>query len=70
MLAKSGEGVRWTRSLGVVDANYCIWISSKVLLYSIGDYIQSLVEEKRRTEQVSTGVPTMGQRIGSVLGTL
>ena len=20
-----GEGVGWTRSLGLVDANYCIW---------------------------------------------
>ena len=26
MVAKGeGEGVRWTESLGLTDANYCIW---------------------------------------------
>ena len=39
-----GEGVGWTGSLGLVDANKLLhleWISSGVL-YSTGNYIQSL----------------------------
>ena len=33
----------WTESLGLVDANLHLeWISNEVLLYSTGNYIQSL----------------------------
>ena len=48
VIAKGGgEGVGWTESLRLVDANYYIleWISHEVLLYSTGNYIQSLVIE-------------------------
>ena len=46
-----GEGVGWTESLGLVDANYLLHlgqISSEVLLYSTGNYIHSLVLEHDR----------------------
>ena len=36
------EEVGWTRSLGLIDANYCIWISDKILLYSTGNYTSHL----------------------------
>ena len=35
------ERVGWTGSLGLVYANY-YWVSNEVLLYSTGNYIQSL----------------------------
>jgi len=36
-----GEGVGWTGSLGLIDANYCLleWISNGILLYSTWNYI-------------------------------
>jgi len=34
-----GEGVGWTGSLGLIDANFCLWISNEILLYSTGNYI-------------------------------
>ena len=37
-----GEGVGWTQSLGLADANYLEWLSHEVLLYSTGSYIQPL----------------------------
>ena len=36
------EGMGWTGSLGLVDANYLEWINNEVLLHSTGNYIQSL----------------------------
>ena len=41
-----GEGVGGTESLGLGDANYLDWISNEVLLYSTGNYIQSLGRER------------------------
>ena len=41
------EGVGWTGSLGLIDANSCMWsewISHDILIYSTGNYIQSLME--------------------------
>ena len=43
-----GEGVGWTGSLGLVDANYLEWMSNVALLYSTGNYSQSLVIEHDR----------------------
>ena len=40
-----GKGVVRTGCLGIINANYCIWISSEVLLYSRGNYILSLLME-------------------------
>ena len=42
-----GEGVGWTGSLGLEDANYCLLegISNEILLYTTGNCIQSLVME-------------------------
>ena len=36
-----GEGVGWSGSLGLIDADYLPleWISSEILLYSTGNYI-------------------------------
>jgi len=42
------EGVGWTGSLGLVDANYCLWSRSAMrscCMYSTGNCIQSLVME-------------------------
>ena len=41
MIAKDeGEGVGWTGSLGLIDANLPLeWISNEILLYSTGNYI-------------------------------
>ena len=40
MVVKEEEkGVRWTGSLGLIDANYLEWISNEVLLYSTRNYI-------------------------------
>ena len=38
---REGEGVGGTGSLGLVDANYCIWewISNEILLCSTGNCI-------------------------------
>ena len=41
------EGVAWLGSLGLVEANL-EWISKNVLLYSSGNYIQSLVMKHDR----------------------
>ena len=39
----TGEGVGWTGSLGLVDANYYIQnVSNEAPLYSTGNYTQSL----------------------------
>ena len=44
-----GEGVGWTGSLGLVDANLHLeWTSNAVLLYSTGNYIQSFVTDHDR----------------------
>ena len=41
-----GEGVGWTRNLGLIDANYCLWkIRNEILLYSTGNYIWLLMVE-------------------------
>ena len=43
-----GEGVGWTGSLGLIDANkllYLEWMSNEILLYSTGNDIWSLVME-------------------------
>ena len=32
------EGVGGTESLGLADANYCIWNGYEILLYSTGNY--------------------------------
>ena len=42
---EEGEGVGWAESLGLADATTITlrWISNEVLLYSRGNYIQSLV---------------------------
>ena len=46
VVAKGGrERVAWTGSLGLVDANNCIYRNNKVLVDTIGKYIQSLVME-------------------------
>ena len=40
------EGVGWTENLGLIDANLPLeWISNKILLYSTGNYIYSLMME-------------------------
>ena len=43
-----GEEMGWRGNFGLVGANYYIleWISNEVLLYSTGNYIQSLVIER------------------------
>ena len=35
------EGVGWIRSLGLLDADYCLrkWISNGILLCSTGNYV-------------------------------
>ena len=40
-LVAKREGVGWTWSLGLLNANYC----NEVLLYSTGNYIQSFMME-------------------------
>ena len=46
VVAKGGrERVAWTGSLGLVDANNCIYRNNKVLVDTIGKYIQSLAME-------------------------
>ena len=44
-MVAGGEAMGWTGSLGLVDANYCIWsgISNEILLYSTVNCILSLV---------------------------
>ena len=42
------EGVGWTGSLGLRDADYLLpleWISNEILLCSSGNYVQSLMME-------------------------
>ena len=50
LVVAMGEGVEmgWRGNFGLVGANYYIleWISNEVLLYSTGNYIQSLVIER------------------------
>ena len=39
---RAGEGMGWIGSLGLIDANYCLWngwICSEILLYSTGNYM-------------------------------
>ena len=41
---REGEGVGQTGSSGLIDA-HLKWIDNQVLLYSTGNYVQSLVME-------------------------
>ena len=40
VVAEEEEGVGWTESLGLIDADlHLAWISNEILLYSTGNYI-------------------------------
>ena len=44
LVVAKGREVGWLGSLGLVDANLHLeWISNEILMYSRGNYIQSLV---------------------------
>ena len=43
---RKGERAGWTGNPGLIDVNYCLWISNAILLYSTGNCIWSLVMEQ------------------------